>query len=425
MRQYLASLFERSGGITRGAEPAVVFVGQNLAAFDAAAAVIRALPDCGQRVDVVLLCPDSACHAALREQFPRARVAALPWPLGWVSQLFLGRLRARTAVILQHDRAPPASLLDALERRATPLVEWRLGDAAPPVAGAEFVIDRRAIGNPDADAGNSDDDVVAQLLPLVGRDRKWHGRRDVNPARRVGEWLARHVQASPAGAPGGPRVAAAGRIHRYDSSQALSARLGHPRTILCLGNGPSSEETGVRSRSYDALFRANHSWQARGILTAPAVVFSGQKSSLRRLRQTILAVPDSNTERVLLATRAASLIGTRLEYAVVSELLATLPALAWCDYRPTSGAIMLATAVALGPARLVVAGMDMFSHPAGSYPGDTTTLNAYTPAHDPARESAYVLQVLAAYQGELIIHGEVLSAAWAAYSEERPAPPPK
>ena len=76
------------------------------------------------------------------------------------------------------------------------------------------------------------------------------------------------------------------------------------------------------------------------------VVFSGQKSSLRRLRQTILAVPDSNTERVLLATRAASLIGTRLEYAVVSELLATLPALAWCDYRPTSGAIMLATAVA-------------------------------------------------------------------------------
>ena len=52
-------------------------------------------------------------------------------------------------------------------------------------------------------------------------------------------------------------------------------RLGHPHTILCLGNGPSSEAEALRQYTHEALFRVNHSWLRRPAFNQPQVVFTG------------------------------------------------------------------------------------------------------------------------------------------------------
>lgn len=82
---------------------------------------------------------------------------------------------------------------------------------------------------------------------------------------------------------------------------------------------------------------------------------------------------------------------------------------------------MIATAVALGPARLVIAGMDLFQHPEGSYPGDTSTPNAYTLRHDRDAELDFLLHVLRRYSGELVILGAPLARAWGEFLELHPS----
>src|SRR3546814_12548157 len=69
---------------------------------------------------------------------------------------------------------------------------------------------------------------------------------------------------------------------------------------------------------------------------------------------------------------------------------------------------MLATAVALQPRHLVVAGVALFNHPAGAYPGDAVTPNAYTAAHDPGTELALPLEALSLSTGELTIPSPAL-----------------
>src|SRR3546814_18573292 len=76
---------------------------------------------------------------------------------------------------------------------------------------------------------------------------------------------------------------------------------------------------------------------------------------------------------------------------------------------------MLATAAALQPERLVISGVDLFSHPAGIYPGDTTTPNAYTPGHNPDSELAVLLEALSLYKGELVILSAALRERWEAF----------
>jgi hypothetical protein len=76
---------------------------------------------------------------------------------------------------------------------------------------------------------------------------------------------------------------------------------------------------------------------------------------------------------------------------------------------------MLATAVALQPDRLVIAGIDLFSHPDGAYPGDTATPNAYSPGHEPDSEALLLMEALGRYRGELVILSEALAERWAAH----------
>src|SRR5262245_43792382 len=54
----------------------------------------------------------------------------------------------------------------------------------------------------------------------------------------------------------------------------LRRRLGQPKSILCLGNGPSSEDAGIDRAGYDCLFRVNWIWQGHTRHSNPDVVFT-------------------------------------------------------------------------------------------------------------------------------------------------------
>jgi hypothetical protein len=78
---------------------------------------------------------------------------------------------------------------------------------------------------------------------------------------------------------------------------------------------------------------------------------------------------------------------------------------------------MIAAAVALKPNRLVIAGVDLFQHPEGSYPGDQNTANAYTPAHTLDKELAFMFFHLDRFAGEVVIIGEALEREWREHRE--------
>jgi len=207
------------------------------------------------------------------------------------------------------------------------------------------------------------------------------------------------------------------KYRRLESLQTLKQALGDPRRILCLGNGPSSEDPALAAVHYDALFRVNHSWLERKHHADPDMVFTGQKSTLRACGgdviygfQTVAAESQVLMRALLLPMRIRYITATRLG-CIDSECFA--------PHKPSNGAVMLATAVALQPASLVVAGIDLFSDPRGAYPGAPETPNAYTPAHDRELEARFILRTLAGYGGELEIYGDVLRARWAQYQQQR------
>jgi hypothetical protein len=167
---------------------------------------------------------------------------------------------------------------------------------------------------------------------------------------------------------------------------------------------------------HDALFRVNHRWRERGFLAEPQVVFTGSKDSVSSLSKVIFGFLSVESEGRMLNFWLFLPSLRRLRYLTVERFDLFLRQGQWREMRPTNGASMLTTAVALQPRRLVVSGFDLFSHPEGSYPGDTATPNAYSPGHDPNRELDALLLALSLYRGELVILSSALAQAWADYS---------
>jgi len=146
------------------------------------------------------------------------------------------------------------------------------------------------------------------------------------------------------------------------------------------------------------------------------MVFCGSKVTLKRIPEAIFGLQSLESERRLLSYLVLRLLhGRAARFATLAryDLFLTKPE--WAHIRPTNGASMLAAAVALQPARLIISGIDLFSHPAGSYPGDSQTPNAYTPGHEPGSELALLLEALKAYRGELVILSEALAREWQAF----------
>jgi hypothetical protein len=221
--------------------------------------------------------------------------------------------------------------------------------------------------------------------------------------------VKRLIKAGIAGTTAGQVILSLG-ARRLAALADVQQRLGRPETILCLGNGPSSEDQQLHGLPHDCLFRVNSRWLERGFLTHPDVVFTGDHLSLRRCRCCLFGFRTAAEETAVLLNHWLGLRPGRIDCFNAERLGLRLDEQSW-GARPTNGAVMVATAVALRPRRLIVAGLDLYRHPAGKYPGDPVSANCYARVHDADIERAVICQALLAFRGELIVVGEALRAA--------------
>lgn len=193
------------------------------------------------------------------------------------------------------------------------------------------------------------------------------------------------------------------------SIEALRARLGSPDTIVCLGNGPTSESPELSAYRDATLFRVNWTWRARGIMTDPDAVFTADPDLPPKGSKAVLVFPKSEGGRIVLrqhflAGRRASngfLMLDRLEPAIADF---------YAQEIPTNGALIIAVAAALRPSRLVIAGMDLYRHPEGRYPG-AEAVDGYARGHSAGCDLALIESVLAGFKGDAVILSPNLGAA--------------
>lgn len=342
-----------------------------------AAPVLAALTDGRFRLSVVL--------AGVAEAPAGVEARRPPLAIG----LALTALRVRAALVLDPDRlrGREARLMRAAVRRGVPVYGLAGGTVTPLSAQAE------AGGEMDADA------VAGLLARSIGVERDPRISLDRLAGRLAGTAILRPL------------------LRRIEDPEALAARLGNPGTILCLGNGPSSTDPALGALPHDALFRVNHDWRAKGFLSEPDMVFAGVKRSMRKMGRIPLGVATARKEAALIACRVFEPWHGRCTYAVIERIAAGIAPRVEGPERPTTGAWMLAAAVALRPRRLIVAGMDMFRHPAGAYAEGADT-NAYTPAHGYQTDAAFIAACLGHFRGELMI----LSPALREIAEAIPSP---
>jgi hypothetical protein len=194
----------------------------------------------------------------------------------------------------------------------------------------------------------------------------------------------------------------------------LHRRLGEPKTILCLGNGPSSEAAGIDAAHFDCLFRVNWIWQERARLANPNVVFTADFDPPSP-GAPIICFPTRADANRILAGYARRRVGAQTKYLVLTELPSPLLRKTW-SHRPTNGAMMLGVATQLRPSRLIVAGIDLYLHPRGKYPGETDEANQYDAIHDRNIDLAFIRAALDQFDGDVDIQSPQLRSALAAPS---------
>jgi hypothetical protein len=197
-----------------------------------------------------------------------------------------------------------------------------------------------------------------------------------------------------------------------ESVEELSQRLRSPKIILCLGNGPSSEHPRLRDVTYDTLFRVNWIWRERGLYTSPDVVITADPDLPPAGRRPILGFPDKDAGLSVLARHCLLFRPPRRGYAFLDSFFPSLAKRAPTP-KPSNGAVMIALAAALNPERIIIAGLDLYEHVAGRYPGDTTAIDGYSRDHNRKHDVELIRMSLAAYGGETIIYSDGLREALA------------
>lgn len=428
-------LLARLGQETTPAPRSFWVVGHGQAEFEAAADLIEALMARYERLEFLFSTKDAQTRAWLRGRYPAAHVLPPPLPLAAICRRYMVNLAVRGVAILGAVGAPERVVLRAANGRAIPTVtvETPRAAASPAPTGESlgavpervehhFVTSSASISLllesgaeaeeitllPDEPAARAKA-FMAVTADLLMQDLKLI-RSKLRPIRnRLERWALKAMDHPSL------RRRLAAKVTRYDSVATLREALGYPETILCLGNGPSSEDPEVAKVRYDRLFRVNHVWLDRGFLTQPDMVFTGSKATLAVVRGPIYGLQSIRSEARLLVTRFLQPLSGRIRYATIERFGLFLSEPRWHGIRPTNGAAMLAAAVALQPRRLVIAGIDLFSHPAGTYPGDTSTPNAYSPGHSADSELALLLEALSLYKGELVILSPALRERWEEY----------
>jgi hypothetical protein len=369
--------------------PTFCVYGADEAAFDRFSDVIAALCERHQRFGLVLLLPRSDLRGRLAGRYPSAVVL----DRSREHALWAKRLKVKCFIGLGLG-TEDAGLLAGLKQRAVSIV--LLGSDS--VDGADYCIDDQTARSQPAAK------IVDAISPFLARNAALARSQRSRPWHRLERMLLRGL--SP------------WRIRRLESLDVLRTALGAPRHILCVGNGPSSEDRTLPGTRYDRLFRVNDRWLERGLLTKPDVVFTGSRKTLVKLCDTIFAFSSIEIETMLLRKWLPHALQRKLCY-FTPERAGLLPPHPEDAFEPTNGAIMLATAVALAPPSLTVAGIDLFSDPRGAYPGADQTPNAYAAAHHLDGELRIILEILDNYRGELRIVGDVLNEHWNAHRRAR------
>lgn len=190
----------------------------------------------------------------------------------------------------------------------------------------------------------------------------------------------------------------------------LARRLGPAETILCLGNGPSSEDPRLKDMPHDALFRVNWIWRSRGFLTEPDMVFTADPDLPVGRKRPVVIFPNREAGLPILSGYCRRVSPPKGGYGFFDELLPgrldPVP-----GRLPTNGALMIAVAAALAPRRLIIAGMDLYAHKEGRYPGDDKAVDGYSRQHDRQSDVDLIRGALAHFSGETVVIGDQLSAA--------------
>jgi hypothetical protein len=200
---------------------------------------------------------------------------------------------------------------------------------------------------------------------------------------------------------------------RITSLGDLAERLGKSRTIVCLGNGPSSEDERLSGFSDAALFRVNWNWRGRNWLTAPDVVFTADPDLPGYGSRPVIVFPTAAVGRHILLRHTRAMRPPSAGY-VFLDAFDPPPADLSGPMIPTNGALMIAIAAALKPERIVIAGMDLYHHPDGRYPGDAAALDGYSREHSAEIDLGLIRPALGGFAGETIILSDNLRAALAA-----------
>jgi len=211
------------------------------------------------------------------------------------------------------------------------------------------------------------------------------------------------------GTPDRMRASCAG-MRCISSWHDLRSRLGKPKAILCLGNGPSSEDTSVDSVEFDCLFRVNWMWSERGVHRDPNVVFTADLDGPSGPAVPIICFPTREDANRIIASYVRRRVVPRMEYLVFPELPSPFSDRTW-PHRPTNGALMVAAAVLLRPSQIIIAGIDLYLHPAGKYPGATPELNRYDDIHHRDTDLAIIGLALDRFGGDTTILSEHLRSA--------------
>jgi hypothetical protein len=201
------------------------------------------------------------------------------------------------------------------------------------------------------------------------------------------------------------RVLAGSSIAQLDD---LSLQLDTPQHILCLGNGPSSEDSRLQSTFHDCLFRVNWTWRSRGLYLNPSLVFTADAGLPFGSPGPIVAYPSRTQGLPIIRRHCLLLRPPRKGYLFADEII---PALR--DRReliaPSNGAIMIAVAAALKPERIIIAGIDLYSHDQGRYPGDKDAVDGYSRDHSRTIDVEFIRSALSSYKGKLEILSEGLT----------------
>lgn len=381
-------------------EDALLIFGSNHNALENVGALIDALTAEQSRISVVLVVDDIRYKETLERRFPKVIVRYLSLLMGPITQLALITLRVRAVLVVEADQVngQMQRLLNGVIHRGVPV--YGIGAAA--LIQEDFPADTlqplSSVASP-CKSSLTIETLAIFLIRAIGVERRSRWSVDT-----IASWLNTKLAR--------PVVSRFFRplVVKMSSIDVLRERLGNPNAILCLGNGPTASNSALQALTYTTLFRVNHQWLSEGYLAKPDMVFAGVKRSMRKLGSVPLGVANARKEIALIACRVFEPWHGKVSYTVVDEIAGDiLPQAEDSQVRPTTGAYMIATAVALKPERLIIAGIDMFHHPDGAYSGTGQVINAYTPSHSRETDAAFISMCLEVYEGELVSYSPAVT----------------